>query len=78
MQKAISTPASLLLLSCSILIITATYAFINRYQFLATETQLIKYDTFTNTMTSYRGTTAEEVNLGTGEYRSYTIIKAAR
>ena len=72
MLKAISTPASLLLLSCSILIFTATYAF------LATETQLIKYDTFTNTMTSYRGTTAEEVNLGTGEYRSYTIIKAAR
>ena len=78
MLKAISTPAALVLLSCSILICTATYAFINRYQFLATETQIIRYDTFTNTMTGYRGTTAEEFNLDTGEYRNYTIIKTTR
>mgnify|MGYP000364607125 CR=1 FL=1 len=78
MLKNVSTPASLLLLSCSILIFTAAYAFINRYQFLATETQVIKYDTFTNTMTGYRGSTAEEVNLDTGAYRNYNIIKTTR
>ena len=78
MLKNVSTPASLLLLSCSILIFTAAYAFINRYQFLATETQVIKYDTFTNTMTGYRGSTAEEVNLDTGAYRTYNIIKTTR
>ena len=77
MPNALSTPVSLLLLSCSILVFTAAYAFINRYRFLISETQLIKYDAFTDTMTSYRGITAEEVNLDTGAYRIYNIIKAS-
>lgn len=75
MLKTLSTPVSLLLLTCGILIFTGTYAFINRYQLFLNETQFIKFDTFTNTMTVYRGTTAEEVNLSTGTYRNYNIIK---
>lgn len=75
MLKTLSTPLSLLLLTCGILIFTGTYAFINRYQLFLNETQFIKFDTFTNTMTVYRGTTAEEVNLSTGTYRNYNIIK---
>ena len=44
-------------------------------QILINEIQVIKDDTFTNTMTGYRGSSAEEIDLDTGAYRHYNIIK---